>query len=256
MPWEIVNSISRYAIIKHLTSIRDIQSPSKRNSIDYWIESKLSEYCYQNNILLKKREIMLQGSSRNIHHLEDRRIQRLASYIKKRVKSFFHIGEIINLNSNPNWYAVNRFNAINMEGVSLNSQPDIIIEKGEKFRLIKFIIQDKSISDEYSIHDLIFLWALKNKFLPNDLSQFELIIYSWKGSGWDCARYSRPENSLEILLENVKLDVLNFNDSIKTGNAKGIPHLSNSKSINYCKSCKHFDFCENNATIAKRPSHA
>lgn len=246
IPWDIVNSVSRFAIRKHLESIKEIKNPTDRNSIDYWIDKKLTHLSYQNNVRLKTREIMLENRSRNIEHIDQILHAKLQNYIGKRVKSFFQITEIANLNPKSNFYLVDEFNSVDVQGVELISKPDLILEKGDRFRLTKFVVQKGIVNDQTFLRDLILLWALNNKFLPNRCEKFEVVIYTWDGSGWDVVQFFEEFFDFESIIEGLKQNVSRFNETVSRGSREGITSLRASSSLQYCKSCKHYDFCGRN----------
>ena len=254
IPWDIVNSVSRFAIRKHLKSIKQIKNPMDRNSIDYWIDKNLSHVSYQNNVRLKTREIMLENRSQNIEHIDQILNAKLRNYIGKRVKSFFQITEIANLSPNSNFYLVDEFNSVDVQGFELMSNPDLIMENGYRFRLIKFVIQKSIISDQTFLRDLILLWALKNEFLPNRVEKFEVAIYTWDGSGWDLAQFFGDTFDSASMIFGLQKDILRFNQTMSKGIREGIASLRASTSLQYCKSCKHYDFCGGNDVTKMRPN--
>ena len=254
IPWDIVNSVSRFAIRKHLKSVKEINNPMDRNSIDYWIDKNLSHVSYQNNVRLKTREIMLENRSQNIEHIDQILYAKLRNYIGKRVKSFFQITEIANLNPNSNFYLVDEFNSVDVQGVELISKPDLIVEKVDRFRLIKFVVQKSTISDQTFLRDLILLWALKNEFLPKRAEKFEVAIYTWDGSGWDVVQFSGDKFDSASMIFGLQKDILRFNHTMSRGSKEGKNSLRASTSLRYCKSCKHYDFCGRNDVKEMRPN--
>ena len=254
IPWDIVNSVSRFAIRKHLESIKQIKNPMDRNSIDYWIDKNLSHVSYQNNVRLKTREIMLENRSQNIEHIDQILHAKLHNYIAKRVKSFFQITEIANLSPSSNFYLVDESNSVDVQGFELISKPDLIMEKGNRFRLIKFVVQKSIISDQTFLRDLILLWALKNEFLPNQAEKFEVAIYTWDGSGWDVVQFFGDTFDSESMIFGLQKDISRFKQTMSQGIREGIASLKGSTSLQYCKSCKHYDFCWRNDFIEMRPN--
>ena len=254
IPWEIVNSVSRFAIRKHLNSIKEIKNPMDRNSIDYWIDKNLSHVSYQNNIRLKTREIMLENRSQNIEHIDQILHAKLHNYIAKRVKSFFQITEIANLSPNSKFYLVDEFNSVDVQGVELISKPDFIVEKGERFRLIKFVVQKGLISDQTVLRDLILLWSLNNKFLPSRGEKFEVAIYTWDGSGWNVVQFFGDSFYSESIIQDLQNDISRFKQTMSKGSKEGKNSLRTSTSLQYCKSCKHYDFCGRNDVKEMRPN--
>ena len=254
IPWDIVNSVSRFAIRKHLKSIKEIKNPMDRNSIDYWIDRNLSHISYQNNVRLKTREIMLENRSQNIEHIDQILHAKLRNYIGKRVKSFFQITEIANLSSHSNFYLVDEFNSVDVQGFELMSNPDLIMENGYRFRLIKFVVQKSTISDQIFLRDLILLWALKNEFLPNRAEKFEVAIYTWDGSGWDVAQFFGDTFDSASMISGLQKDISRFKQTMSKGIKEGKNSLRASTSLQYCKSCKHYDFCGRNDVIEMRPN--
>lgn len=254
IPWDIVNSVSRFAIRKHLKSVKEIKNPIDRNSIDYWIDKNLNHISYQNNVRLKTREIMLESKSKNIEHIDQIVHAKLRNYIGKRAKSFFQITEIANLSPNSNFYLVDEFNSVDVQGFELMSNPDLIMEKGYRFRLIKFVIQKSTFSDHTILRDLILLWALKNEFLPNRAEEFEVAIYTWDGSGWDVVQFLGDTFDSESMIQDLRNDVSRFKQTMGKGSKEGIASLRASTSLQYCKSCKHYDFCGRNDVTEMRPN--
>lgn len=254
IPWDIVNSVSRFAIRKHLKSIKEIKNPIDRNSIDYWIDKNLTDMSYQNNVRLKTREIMLENRSKNIEYIDQIFHAKFLNYIGKRVKSFFQITEIANLNPNSNFYLVDEFIPVDVQGVELISKPDLIMEKGDRFRLIKFIVQKAIINDQTFLRDLILLWALNNKFLPNRPDKFEVTIYTWDGSGWDVVQFLGDTFDSESMIFGLQKDISKFNQTMSKGSREGINSLRASTSLQYCKSCNHYDFCGRNDVTEMRPN--
>ena len=254
IPWDIVNSVSRFAIRKHLNSIKEIKNSMDRNSIDYWIDKDLSHVSYQNNVRLKTREIMLENRSQNIEHIDQILHAKLHNYIAKRVKSFFHITEIANLSPKSNFYLVDEFNSVDVQGIELMSNPDLIIEKGAKFRLIKFVVQKGLFSDQTVLRDLILLWALKNEFLPNRAEKFEVAIYTWGGSGWDVVQFFGDTFDSESIIQDLQKDISRFKQTMSKGSKEGKNSLRASTSLQYCKSCKHYDFCGRYDVKGMRPN--
>ena len=254
IPWDIVNSVSRFAIRKHLRSIKEIKNPIDRNSIDYWIDKNLSHVSYQNNVRLKTREIMLENRSQNIEHIDQILYAKLHNYIVKRVNSFFQIAEIANLSPNSKFYLVDEFNSVDVQGIELMSNPDLIIEKGAKFRLIKFVVQKGLISDKNVLRDLILLWSLNNKFLPSRGEKFEAAIYTWDGSGWDVVQFFGDTFDSESIIQDLRKDISRFKQTMSKGGKEGKNSLKKSTSLQYCKSCKHFDFCGRNDVKEMRPN--
>ena len=254
IPWDIVNSVTRFAIRKHLKSIKQIKNPMDRNSIDYWIDKNLSHVSYQNNVLLRTREIILENSSKNIEHMDQILHAKLHNYVGKRVKSFFQITEIANLNPNSNFYLVDEFNSVDVQGFELMSNPDLIMEKGDRFRLIKFVVQKSTISDQTFLRDLILLWASKNAFLPNRPEKFEVAIYTWDGSGWDVVQFFGDTFDSESMIFSLQKDISRFNQTMSKGSREGTNSLRASTSLQYCKSCNHYDFCGRNDVTEMRPN--
>lgn len=254
IPWDIVNSVSRFAIRKHLKSIKEIKNPIDRNSIDYWIDKNLSHVSYQNNVRLKTREIMLENRSQNIEHIDQFLHAKLRNYIGKRVKSFFQIAEIASLSPYSNFYLVDEFNSVDVQGVELISKPDLIVEKGDRFRLIKFVVQKSTISDHTILRDLILLWALQNKFLPNRAQKFAVAIYTWDGSGWEVVQFSGDTFDSASMIFGLQKDILRFKQTLSKGSKEGKNSLRASTSLQYCRSCKHYDFCGRNEVTEMRPN--
>ena len=254
IPWDIVNSVSRFAIRKHLKSIKEIKNPMDRNSIDYWIDKNLSDMSYQNNVRLKTREIMLENRSQNIEHIDQFLHAKLRNYIGKRVKSFFQIMEIANLSPKSNFYSVDDFNSVDVKGFELMSKPDLIIERSDRFRLIKFVVQKSTISDQTFLRDLILLWALNNKYLPNRDQKFEVAIYTWDGSGWDVVQFFGDTFDSESMIQDLRNDVSRFKQTMSKGSKEGKNSLRTSTSLQYCKSCNHYDFCGRNDVTEMRPN--